>query len=180
VITFLRASDRVAMPWKNGGGVTREVAIWPPGSGFDDFEWRVSIAEVREAGPFSRFDNIDRTLMILEGRMALSVGQQTVELSPVSAPFAFSGDADCSGRPIGRPVTDLNVMTRRGRCAARVTPVANQTHHTAANISLLVARNETMVRTSEGNDLLKPQDALLIDEHCELHVAGDAFVIAID
>ncbi|MDP3593765.1 HutD family protein, partial [Phenylobacterium sp.] len=27
---ILRAVNRTPMPWKNGGGVTREVAIWPP------------------------------------------------------------------------------------------------------------------------------------------------------
>ncbi|WP_455776203.1 HutD family protein, partial [Burkholderia stabilis] len=28
--TMIRAADLVASPWKNGGGVTREIGAWPP------------------------------------------------------------------------------------------------------------------------------------------------------
>ena len=60
-------SHLVATPWKNGGGVTRQIAIDPPGSGLDDFGWRLSTAEVAQDGPFSRFDGVDRQLHILAG-----------------------------------------------------------------------------------------------------------------
>ena len=129
---ILRAADRIAQPWKNGGGVTREVAVWPPDAGIDTFDWRVSIAEVGGAGPFSHFSGIDRTLAILEGRMALAFADRAVELDADSPPFAFPGDVSCSGTPIGGAVTDLNVMTRRGRCTARVVRIAGETVSTAA------------------------------------------------
>ena len=29
---LLRAADRTAVPWKNGGGVTRDVIVWPAGA----------------------------------------------------------------------------------------------------------------------------------------------------
>jgi environmental stress-induced protein Ves len=179
VISILRATDRVAVPWKNGGGVTREVAIWPPGTSFESFDWRVSIAEVRDAGPFSCFENIDRTLMILAGRVVLTFKDRMAELSAGSPPFSFAGEAACSGDPVGGPVTDLNVMTRRGRARARVALVANQTHQAAAEITLLVARDETMVRLAGQDFRLMPHDALLTDETCEMELAGEAFVIAI-
>ena len=38
-----------------------------------------------------------------------------MRLTAASAPFAFPADAPCTGRLVGGPVTDLNVMTRRGR-----------------------------------------------------------------
>ena len=65
--TLIRGVDLVASPWKNGGGVTREVAAWPEGAGLDTFVWRVSVADVAQAGPFSRFDGVDRTLVLLCG-----------------------------------------------------------------------------------------------------------------
>ena len=34
------------LPWKNGQGVTLELAIAPPGAGLDDFDWRISSARV--------------------------------------------------------------------------------------------------------------------------------------
>ena len=53
---LLSAARRAAVPWKNGGGVTREVAAHPAGASLEDFDWRVSTAEVRAAGPFSGFE----------------------------------------------------------------------------------------------------------------------------
>ena len=51
--TLIRGADLVASPWKTGGGVTREVAAYPLGAALDAFVWRVSVADVAQAGPFS-------------------------------------------------------------------------------------------------------------------------------
>jgi environmental stress-induced protein Ves len=40
------------MPWKNGGGVTRELLAWPGGG---DWQVRISVAEIEADGPFSSF-----------------------------------------------------------------------------------------------------------------------------
>ncbi|CAB3752768.1 Protein Ves [Paraburkholderia solisilvae] len=66
-ITLIRAADLLAAPWKNGGGVTREIAAYPHAAGYDTFIWRVSLADVEQAGPFSRFAGVDRTLVLLSG-----------------------------------------------------------------------------------------------------------------
>ncbi|MGB6602966.1 MAG: HutD family protein [Steroidobacteraceae bacterium] len=120
---ILRAGSRPAVPWKNGGGVTREVAVFPAGSGLADFDWRVSVAEVRAAGAFSRFPGVDRRMAILEGRLALTVEAQaaTMRLAPGSAPVFFPGDVPAFGEPLDGAVLDLNVMTRRGRFESTVT-----------------------------------------------------------
>ena len=52
------------MPWKNGGGVTSELARSPQA---DEFDWRLSVAEVATDGPFSQFPGIDRLLVLLSG-----------------------------------------------------------------------------------------------------------------
>ncbi len=41
ISTILLAADRTATTRKNLGGVTREIAAWPPGADLDDFDWRV-------------------------------------------------------------------------------------------------------------------------------------------
>jgi environmental stress-induced protein Ves len=179
VISVLRAADRIAVPWKNGGGVTREVAVSPAGSSFENFDWRVSIAEIHVAGPFSRFESIDRTLMVLKGRLALEFADGEVELDTVSPPYAFAGEVACSGRPIDGAVTDLNVMIRRGRAAVHVTAVAGETHSESAKTSLFVARSETNVRIGKAAFHLGPLDALLVGEPCEASLDGAAFAIAI-
>ena len=50
-----------------GGGSTTEIAVAPPGAGFDDFDWRVSLATITQDGPFSAFPGIDRTLALVDG-----------------------------------------------------------------------------------------------------------------
>ena len=52
-LSLIRGADLVAAPWKNGGGVTREVAAFPSHARLNYFVWRVSIADVAQAGPFS-------------------------------------------------------------------------------------------------------------------------------
>lgn len=113
----LRAAQHVAMPWKNGGGETREIAVHPPGASLDDFGWRISMASVRGDGPFSLFPGVERTLCILEGEgMELVIGNAPpVILTTASAPLPFACDIPCAARLIGGPVLDLNVMTRRGQ-----------------------------------------------------------------
>ena len=69
-----RRDDHLQMPWKNGGGLTREVASSPPGSALTDFDWRISFAEVAAGGPFSTFPGVDRVIILIDGpAMALTV-----------------------------------------------------------------------------------------------------------
>ena len=69
---LVRRADLTPRPWKNGGGVTREIAAHPPEAGLDGFDWRLSMADVASDGPFSAFPGIDRTLTVIEGAGARS------------------------------------------------------------------------------------------------------------
>ena len=94
VLRFSRAT-LPAMPWKNGGGTTQEIASWPRGAGLDSFGWRVSIATIATAGPFSVFEGVDRSIMLLEGdgvRLFTHDGRVEHRLDVPHRPFAFSGD----------------------------------------------------------------------------------------
>lgn len=119
---ILRTSGRTSVPWKNGGGTTSEVAVFPQGASFEDFGWRISIADIARSGPFSQFPGIDRTLAMLKGQVSLSIaGRDTIALSIDMPPVEFPGDVATAAELIGEAATDLNVMTRRGVFTARVT-----------------------------------------------------------
>ncbi|HCV64712.1 MAG TPA: HutD family protein [Serratia sp.] len=107
-------------PWRNGGGETREIVSWPLGA--QDFDWRASIATIAQDGPFSAFSGIDRSITLLEGDgvRLFSAGQIDHHLSQVGEPFAFSGDVALQATLLGGSSQDFNIMTRRGRWAARV------------------------------------------------------------
>lgn len=119
---ILRAADYKRMPWKNGGGETVEIAVFPLDASIDDFEWRISMATVAEHGSFSTFPGIDRSLTVLEGEgVELRVdGRHAASVRLNSRPYTFPADAATDARLIGGPVRDLNIMTRRGRFGHQV------------------------------------------------------------
>lgn len=115
----------VPVPWKNGGGVTRQIAIFPPGSDMNSFDWRISTAEVAQDGPFSRFEGIDRRLYILDGAgLELRFGGGTRSTLRPGDHLDFAGEADVHGALLQGPVTDLNIMVRRDRLRACFAQVA--------------------------------------------------------
>ncbi|MBB4010603.1 HutD/Ves family protein [Allorhizobium taibaishanense] len=114
---ILRRETYRRMPWKNGQGMTEEIAIFPLESGMEDFDWRLSIAHVGADGPFSLFPGLDRSIALLDGEgMALSLPDGKSEmLTKTGQPFAFPGDWVISSRNLAAKTIDLNIMTRRGR-----------------------------------------------------------------
>ena len=167
-LTVLRAADHRTMPWKNGGGSTTEIAAAPDGAGIDAFDWRVSMAVVAADGPFSEFPGIDRTLSILDGSGLILKGldQGPVRLERTAEPFGFPADAAVSAALIDGPITDLNVMVRRGRFHDRTRRLSASRSVSArcqATVALLLA--ETPCRVAIGSDAvdLGHRDALLLD-----------------
>jgi uncharacterized protein len=104
------------MPWKNGRGTTREIASWPAGSDPGSFCWRASIATIAASAPFSRFDGIDRTILLLAGpgvHLRSNDGRIDHRLDTQWRPFSFAGDVDIECETLGGKSRDFNVMTRR-------------------------------------------------------------------
>ncbi|MEU9110928.1 HutD family protein [Streptomyces sp. NPDC048483] len=118
---ILRADGRVAVPWSNGGGVTREIAAHPPGAGWDTFAWRVSLADVTRDGPYSPLPGIRRILTVIDGGgLELTVDGTPRLLPDRFRPFAFPGGAATDSRLLDGPVVNLNVMVREGWARAEV------------------------------------------------------------
>lgn len=106
------------MPWKIGGGTTRQIAIAPEGAGLTDFDWRVSSAIVASSGPFSAFPGIDRSLAVMSGgSLRLDIeGTRSLSLGENDPPLEFSGEQAIDCQLVAPDsVIDFNVMTRRGR-----------------------------------------------------------------
>jgi environmental stress-induced protein Ves len=159
VTQIIRAADRPPVPWKNGGGTTREIAVFPPGAGMDDFLWRLSMAEVARSGPFSSFAGVERTLAVLSGRLALDGPAIARVLDDASAPCPFDGAAPVEGTPLGGAVLDLNAMTRRGRYACTMRRLAAGERADCTGTAFLVAL-ESQVAEGTALDRL---DCLRID-----------------
>ena len=155
-------------PWKNGAGLTREIAVGPQGAGASDFDWRFSLAEVERDAPFSAFPGIGRCIVLLRGAgMRLRSGQGEVDhrLDQAFVPFHFSGDTPLSATLVGGPSSDFNVMTRRGAWAAEVTTQRCAFAPAAADAMLLLCcEGEWLVDISSPEtspEKLRPMQALL-------------------
>ncbi|MFJ2581982.1 HutD family protein [Kitasatospora aureofaciens] len=172
-IQVLRASERPATAWLNGGGVTREVAGFPAGAGLAGFDWRVSLADVAAAGPFSPFPGIDRVITLVDGPgMVLTVDGTEHRVDAPYRPFAFPGEAATDCRLLAGPVVDFNVMTRRGKVTADVgliTAPASADVPSGGAVLVVCLSGTAAVGTTAGDDArLARYDAALLD-HPDTH-----------
>ncbi|MFB2684881.1 HutD family protein [Shewanella mangrovisoli] len=124
-IQIIRYEECESSLWKNGGGSTKQLLIWPKGADLSNFDFRISIATISSDGPFSLFHGIDRQLCILEGEgvklhiKGNDLGQtEEIILRPNDPPFCFSGETQIESKLLVNQILDFNVMTRRGKYRA--------------------------------------------------------------
>ena len=178
-----RFDDLTPAPWRNGGGTTREVMRRGSPQPGEDFLARVSIADVDVNSDFSRFDGVDRLIMLVRGPvMRLVVDGERTDLTP-EEPFAFIGDASTRCE-IDSPTRDLNVMTRRGAATATVTVVRGSGRHAVggegAQVVAVALGDGARVRAAGGDAArLAELDCVVGAEAETLTVVGYAAIIVI-
>jgi environmental stress-induced protein Ves len=162
-MTVIPFAELKAVPWKNGLGITREIVVEPPGATMDDFLWRVSIADVDTASPFSAFPGIDRTIVLLDGdgfTMTLDGGHEHA-LTTACAPFAFAGEAQVDVTLAGGATRDFNLMVRRDKARGTVDVVQGPATVDATGVALLhVAKGNAIANGSPcqtGDSITYPQ-----------------------
>jgi environmental stress-induced protein Ves len=167
-------------PWKNGAGITREIAVGRADANAnanadananaharadaDAFDWRVSVAEVARDAPFSAFPGIDRCIVLLRGaglRLRSRDGRIDQRLTRPLAPFHFSGDDALDATLIDGATSDLNVMTRRGVFTSHVSCHRSAAELPGAAITLLVCSAGEWQVGADAPCTLAPLQALL-------------------
>lgn len=168
------ASTRPETPWKNGGGITRLVASAP--GRLREFDWRLSLADVSAAGPFSCFPGISRLMGILSGQLQLEVeGLPSVTLRTNSSAFAFPGDAPAYGTPLGGVVQDINLMFDPTRILATLTHAPNGIEQPASIAAHLLLALEPL--QLNGTPLAR-LDAALVPQHTSFRTSKGALWVA--
>ncbi|WP_326669508.1 HutD/Ves family protein [Streptomyces sp. NBC_01257] len=180
---ILRAAGRTPLAWKNGGGVTREIAA-SPGATTGAFDWRVSLADVAADGPFSVFTGVDRTLTVVEGAgMDLMVGGEHHIVDEPYWPHDFPGDLDTDGRLLAGPVVNLNVMYRRDRVRAETAVVRGTLRLMAPEGGAVLAVAIEDGAVVDGTDtVLGRYDAVLLrsrEASCVLRTQGYAALVTL-
>lgn len=122
-----RFSAAVAAPWRNGGGITREL-VRVPSRG--DFAFRVSVADVAADGPFSAFAGYDRIVVLLSGAgmdLHFEDDGTTVVLRPPWGSHRFAGERPVKATLVDGATTDFNLMWRRDAMHVAFEEVAIET-----------------------------------------------------
>ena len=150
--TIIRVDEVPAVPWRNGGGVTRELLAWP-----DPRNWllRVSVADIGASGPFSAFPGVDRWFAVLsgDGVRLETMGAPAVELTTAQhALHAFRGDPTTHCTALGATTRDFNLMAQRAGVQLRQQPLSTgaQLATNADGAGLFVTRATEV--GDEGNE----------------------------
>jgi uncharacterized protein len=112
---ILRESSYLPVPWKNGGGMTREILRVPPEP--TAFDWRLSLASIDTPGPFSAFEGYQRTLVLVRGAgIELDFGQHgRAILRAPGQMVVFDGAWSTGCTLLDGPSSDLNLIVSRER-----------------------------------------------------------------
>jgi uncharacterized protein len=114
-VRLIHADDIAPQPWKNGGGNTRELLAVPSA---DDWQLRISLADVDADGPFSAFPGVERWFAVVDGAgVELRFGETLRRITANDAPLHFDGGAAPHCQLIDGRTRDLNLMLRQGRGA---------------------------------------------------------------
>ena len=179
-MNLVRCDAVEPQPWRNGGGLTRELLAWPSP---DDWALRLSVADIRADGPFSAFPGVERWFAVLQGHgvlLGLPEGRRSVETTDV--PLSFRGESAPHCELLDGPTRDLNLMIRRdaGRGAMQRAQIGDDFAPRAGFRALFTA--DALTLQTGGSDALHvPALALAWDAspvHAVWRIAADTPVRA--
>ena len=155
-------------PWKNGGGVTVDIADAyasgvAPGS-WSGMLWRFGRTEIVAPGPFSDLSGFDRILTVIGGRgLLLDIdGGRTLDVREPYRPVRFRGEDRIMSRLEAGPVAVLNLMADRAGYVIDVAIVSGGEVALDGGINLVYALEPSVVDLGERASLA-PDETLRID-----------------
>lgn len=175
---ILRYTDLTETTWKNGGGITRDIA---GASVHGNHIWRLSMADVTCDGSFSDFGGFVRILTVIKGRgMTLESHDDILQADP-KVPVRFDGALNIFARLKSDASTNLNLMFDPNYCEGDVV-ILHGPHH---ELLKPTTTQETYVHCLSGTlginsgTLLSPGDTVLLNPlDCEIALKeGDAAVL---
>jgi len=167
------AEEFISSPWKNGGGLTREIAIVPEGASLaeGDFLWRFSSARIEQPGPFSLFPGFDRLLVLLGGKELVLTSKDEMVALKAGEFFQFTGEEAYSAAVPKGPVDDLGLIYRRGDVRAQLLTLdfskAPRSFSLRAKTNLFFAAKGNFTFNTYPGDLsfgMKEGDAFVVNE----------------
>ena len=162
-----RASERAAVPWRNGLGVQYEIAC--DGSLPDDWTWRLSTADITQDVPFSSFPGVTREFCVAEGNgVILNINGVDHRCEPRSV-TTFRGDDVVFATLIDGPMRALNLMVRDGSKSRSIR--LNSAGQELDDCSVVVAIGSALILVVDSDEIdLQILDALIFDTRKTIRV----------
>lgn len=169
-LSLVQVSAVATRPWKNGGGVARDLLQWPDGA---DPWLTISVADISRDGPFSPYPGTDRWFVVLQGSgVELRWDQAVRRLRAGRAVLHFDGAEAPDCQLAGGPVSALNVLCRRGRGRLAVKSAAPLSEAPAGFTHFaLFVREAACLRPVDGSPLDLPAWSLAWGERLPMRLA---------
>jgi len=109
MITPLDPAGYRRTPWKNGGGVTVDIAE-------HEDAWRFGRTPITTPGPFSDYSGFDRAQVLVAGRgLVLKTPDGEIDVRTPLKPVAFAGETPIVSRLECGPVEVVNLIGNRAK-----------------------------------------------------------------
>jgi environmental stress-induced protein Ves len=188
-ITRLDPQSYRRMPWKNGGGVTIDIAdAYRPGAepgGWEGMLWRFGRTRIVEPGPFSDLSGYERILTVVGGRgLVLEVADgAAIDVRSPLTPVRFPGEARITSRLEAGPVEVVNLIADRARAIDVAILTDAEARPLASGVHVLYAPTDPVTVEIDGAPhALAADHALRIDSGagCAFaHLAGTLVLASI-
>ena len=165
-------------PWKNGGGLTIDIADdYAPGvtpGSWSGMRWRFGRTRIVTPGPFSDLSGFDRILTVIGGRgLTLEVaGGAALDVREPFRPVRFRGEDRIVSRLEAGPVAVLNLLADRSAYAIDVAILSGgDARALDSAISIVYALEDGAVAIDESY-------ALAADEALRVDAAASSLKVA--
>ncbi|MBR1271641.1 HutD family protein [Bradyrhizobium sp. AUGA SZCCT0222] len=177
-LTALDPASYRHMPWKNGGGVTIDIAAamlpgFAPGS-WEGIVWRFSRTAIVTPGAFSDLSGYDRQLVLVSGEgLVLGTPVGEIDVRQPFRPVRFAGETSIVSRIEAGPVEVVNLIGDRSRVAIDLScPLSGATHACPAGIHIVYAATDSCeLAINDKAREISAGHAMRID-------AGESFAVA--
>jgi environmental stress-induced protein Ves len=174
-------------PWKNGGGVTVDIADeYRPGAKPGDWDgmiWRLGRTGIPVAGPFSDLSGFDRLQVVVSGRgLVLETAAGEIDLREPFRPVRYRGEPPIVSRLEAGPVEVVNLIGDRSavRIDLRVLRGGESLTLAPGTHVVYAPAGPVALDGGLGTQALHDQHALRLDstEPATVHGAGGVALVA--
>ncbi len=175
---ILKKADLVETPWKNGGGITRDIASEMDGGAII---WRLSMADVSTAGPFSSFPGLTRVLTVIDGGGMILHAPDADLQADYAKPVRFDGATAIVAELTEGPLRDFNLMFDASRCNAEAVPESGPLQSGALGGNVDTAILHCIAGSARVNDqmLMSGDTAIAANSPMRYSLPDDAIALTI-